>query len=161
MPDWLPALRWIHVLTASAWLGEVVVVNFILIPLITKYQGESRKHYVTSIFPLVFRLASVLSGITAITGAILLHFYTDGNWGMLTETHWGRCILIGGSLGLALTLFHFFMENRLAKKIGIIRGTGSDTALDDVHVKLRIVPRLGLLVITSTYFLMMYALRTL
>lgn len=78
---------------------------------------------------------------------------------MLTAGRWGLSILVGGGMGLALTLFHFFMEDRLARRIGIGRTDTSDAVLADVHVKLKIVPRVGLTIIGTIFFLMMFAVR--
>ena len=58
-----------------------------------------------------------------------------------------------------LALFHFLLENRLARGIGLGRRDISDEAITDVHAKLKIIPRLGLGVITATYVLMMFAVR--
>lgn len=112
-----------------------------------------------TIFPKIFRLASVLAATTAVTGGTLLYLYTDGDWRMLTSGRWGISILVGGTMGLALTLFHFFMEDRLARRVGIGRADTPDSVLADVHVKLKIIPRAGLLVITTIFLLMMYAVR--
>ncbi len=60
-PDFYPYVRWIHVLAASAWFGEVVAINFILIPTLSSYQGEGRKSFLSNVFPRVFRMASILS----------------------------------------------------------------------------------------------------
>jgi uncharacterized membrane protein len=35
-------LRWIHILAGAAWLGEVVVVNFILVPVPARLEPEKR-----------------------------------------------------------------------------------------------------------------------
>lgn len=36
MDDWLMPIRWIHVASASAWFGEVVVINLVLIPALSR-----------------------------------------------------------------------------------------------------------------------------
>jgi uncharacterized membrane protein len=159
MPDLAVVLRWIHVLSASAWFGEVVVINVVLIPALSGRQGAARREMLATIFPRVFRLASVLAATTAVTGGALLYLHTGGDWRMLTSGRWGMSILVGGTMGLVLVLFHFFMEDRLARRAGIGRADTPDAVLADVHVKLQIVPRVGLVVITTIIFLMMYAVR--
>lgn len=62
-------------------------------------------------------------------------------------------------MGLVLTLFHFFMEDKLARRVGIGCPDTSMDTVNDVHAKLTLVPRLGLGVITTIFFLMMYAVR--
>jgi len=155
----LPIIRWLHVISAAAWLGEVVVINFVLIPALSRFDRDGRKLFLVKLFPRVFRLASVLSGTTAITGGFLLYHYTGGQFSVLLNNMWGICMLVGGGLGLLLTIFHFFIENRLGKKINVIRHSGSDAVFREVYLDIKIVPRLGLLVITTIFFLMMYAVR--
>jgi len=151
-------VRWIHAIAAAAWFGEVVVINFVLIPTLSKYQGVARKDFLNTIFPRVFRLASVLALTTAITGGVLLYHYVGFEIGQLFERgSWGISIFIGGLMGLILTLFHFFMENLLAKRIGVGDPNISETAVEDVHLKLKLVPRLGLVVITVIFVMMMNA----
>lgn len=151
-------LRWIHVACGSAWFGEVIVINFILVPSLSKYTGAGRKDFLNTIFPKIFRLASVLSATTAITGAFLLHHHIGFQISELLERGtWGKSLLIAGTLGLILTLFHFFIENLLAKKIGVGDPTISPDAVEDVHLKLKLVPRLGMVVIATIFFLMMNA----
>ena len=157
--DLYPYVRWIHVLAASAWFGEVVAVNFILIPALSSYQGEGRKSFLNNVFPRVFRMASILSATAAVTGALLLHHHVGFDLPSLTGTHWGRMILLGGGLGLLLTLFHFFMENHLARRIGVGCPDISSEQVEDVHGKLEIVPRVGLGVISAIFILMLSAVR--
>jgi uncharacterized membrane protein len=156
MEEIYPIIRAIHVLSGSLWIGEVVVINFILIPVLSKYRGETKKQFLISVFPRIFNLASVLSATASITGVYLIYYVTQGNLSRLTQGRWGISILIGGCLGILLTLFHFFMENRLARKIGLGK-QGDHEKLEDVHLKLKIIPRLGLIVILSIFLLMINA----
>lgn len=156
MDTYYSIIRAIHVVASSLWLGEVVVINFILIPVLSKYKGELRKQFLITIFPRIFTMASILSATAVITGIIMIYYLTNGNLDVLTSGKWGLSILIGGTLGIILTLFHFFMENKLAKKIGLAE-QGDDEKLAEVHLKLKIVPRLGLLVILSIFLLMINA----
>lgn len=153
-----PVIRTLHVLSGSFWIGEVVVINFVLIPVLSSYSLEMRKQFLLSVFPRVFNLASILSALVVVTGVLMVFYRTNGNLENLLEGRWGLSILVGGSLGILLTIFHFFMENRLARKIGLGR-EGDDGQIDDVHLKLKIVPRLGLVVITTIFLLMINAVR--
>ena len=152
-------VRWVHVLAAAAWYGEVAVINFILIPTLSGHSGAERKDFVNAVFPRVFRMASILSGTVAVSGGVLLYHHTGGDLRILLENLWGKFILVGGALGLLLTLFHFFMENRLARKISMGDPDLPKEAVEDLHLKLRLVPRLGFVVLTSIFVLMMIAVR--
>lgn len=156
MNEVYPILRAIHELAGSLWLGEVLVINFILIPVISNYEGEIRKKVLVSVFPKIFTLASILSATVVTTGLVMVYYLTNGNFGALTSGRWGLSILIGGSLGILLTLFHFLKENRLARKIGLGE-QGDDEKLAEVHLRLKIVPRIGLIIILSIFLLMINA----
>jgi uncharacterized membrane protein len=158
-PDLYIIVRWVHVLAAAAWYGEVAVMNFVLIPTLSGHRGAARKDFLNAVFPRVFRMASILSATVAITGGVLLYHHTGGDLRILVENPWGKFILVGGALGLLLTLFHFFMENRLARRVGVGDPDLPLEAVEDVHLKLRVVPRLGFLVLTIIFVLMMIAVR--
>jgi len=125
-------IRTIHQLAGALWLGEVLVLNFILLPVLSKYEGDLRKRVITSIFPRVFKLASILSATVVITGLYMVFYLTKGNLEVLLDGRWGLSILIGGSLGILLTIFHFFLENKLAKKIML--GKQGENEIGRAHV---------------------------
>ncbi|MBI1835927.1 MAG: hypothetical protein HYR91_01545 [Flavobacteriia bacterium] len=58
---------------------------------------------------------------------------------------------------MILTLFHFFIENHLARKVGVGNPNITQDAVEDVHIKLKIIPRLGMIVITTIFLLMLNA----
>ena len=64
-------LRAIHILAGTAWLGEVVVVNFVLIPVLARLEPDKRGWFLSAVFPRIFQLASVLSLTTILAGASL------------------------------------------------------------------------------------------
>ncbi len=58
MNDYLHIIRTIHVISGSLWIGEIAVINFILIPAIAIQSGEIRIKFIQTIFPKNFRMAS-------------------------------------------------------------------------------------------------------
>lgn len=54
MNDLMIPTRYLHVLSAAIWLGEVVVINFIMIPILTKYDKEGKSEILVNIFPKLF-----------------------------------------------------------------------------------------------------------
>ncbi|GIL08741.1 MAG: hypothetical protein BroJett033_2520 [Chloroflexota bacterium] len=156
-------LRWIHILAGAAWLGEVVVVNFILVPVLARLEPEKRGWFLSAIFPRIFRLASALSLTTILAGAAL-NLSLNG-WQInvalirLTSTQWGWSILIGGLLGLGLTFFHLFIEHRLEPHVLAAHEESNNEAFALVLQRLRIIPRVGLAVLLLTFLLMMTAVR--
>ena len=151
-------LRYIHVGAATAWVGEVIVINFVLIPFVGSLTEEKKAVVIQNLFPRIFRLASVLSATALVAGYILLYRRIDGDISLLFANASSTALAIGAILGTVLTLFHFFMENKMAQKIGISKE--KTELVEDIHTKLKIVPRLGMLVILTTFVLMMYSVRS-
>lgn len=157
--NWTAVLRWIHIATGAAWLGEVVAVNFVLVPLLLKSHREHQRWLLANLFPRLFHLASWLAVSAIVFGALLNLAMTDWrfDWELLTTSRWGLSILIGGTLGLLLTLFHFLVESRIEN---VVTDTNaSDEVLDRVMGRLKVIPRYGLFVLVLVFGSMMYAAR--
>lgn len=153
-------VRWLHVLAAAAWLGEVVTVVFVIVPIALRLEGPERSRYLSTAFPRVFRLASVLAIVTLAAGA-WLNFLLTGwrDLAVYLSTPRGLAILAGGLLGLLLGLFHFVVEGRLEPRLRRLGETGDDTRAGKVLRFLRIAPRAGLIVLVATFLLMMIGSR--
>ena len=68
-------IRIIHVMAGVAWFGAVVTVNTVLIPYLLSIEIGNRREVLTTLFPRIFRLASVLSLAAVLTGSALLCLY--------------------------------------------------------------------------------------
>jgi uncharacterized membrane protein len=153
-------VRWIHVIAAAAWLGEVVAVVFVLAPASARLTGTDRAAFISRVFPLVFRLASALAVITLLAGAALNFLLTRWqNLGSYAATLRGGAIILGGSLGLLLAVFHFVVEARLESRVQSLLGAGDETAVNRVTRFLTLVPRVGLAVLLAVFILMMIGAR--
>lgn len=149
-------IRAIHLLAAALWYGLVMVINFVIQPVLISLKGELRGQIVKSVFPRIFKLASIFSATVVITGSYMVYYLTNGNLEALLHGRWGISILIGSSLGILLTLFHFFLEEKLSKKI-MLGKQGDNQKLEEVHLKMKIVPRVGLTILTIIFLLMINA----
>jgi uncharacterized membrane protein len=160
LDNWLAVVRWIHILAGAAWLGEVMTINFVLIPIVTRPALHERRRFIKTVFPLVFRLASILALTTIVAGAVLNYQITG--WKNLDEyfsSARGLAIIVGGLLGLLLTIFHFTLERRLEPLIEALDGESEVDDVQKVVGWLRIIPRFGLGVILLIFILMMYGAR--
>ena len=160
MDSWLVIVRWIHILAGAAWLGEVVTINFVLIPIVTRTALHERRRFIKMVFPLVFRLASILA-LTSIAAGAVLNYQITG-WRNLDEyfsSARGLSILIGGILGLLLTIFHFTLERRLEPLIEALDDESRPEDVKEIVGRLRIIPRFGLAVLFAIFVLMMYGSR--
>lgn len=156
-------LRWIHVLAGAAWLGEVVVISFVLVPTLARLGPAKRGWFLAAIFPRLFRLASVLSLTAIIAGAALNLSMSDWQIDVatdrLTSSAWGWTILVGGLLGLGLTLIHFVAERRLQPLIVAAKEHPDDETFELILHRLQVIPRVGLIILLLVFLFMMYAVR--
>ncbi len=152
-------IRWLHILAATAWFGEVVTINVVLVPVVARLPREEGARFLARVFPRIFRLASWLSGTAVVTGAYLAWWRYGSNPEVLWTTWPGRAFSAGAGLGLLLTVFHFILEPRLDGMICSAADRGDLDLSDKVIRLLRIVPRAGLVVIGTALVLMMVGAR--
>ncbi|MCZ2127400.1 MAG: hypothetical protein LC099_06450 [Anaerolineales bacterium] len=159
--NWLVVFRWIHILSGVSWLGEVATINFVLVPAVLRMSKEQRPHFVHSVFPRIFHLASALSGTAIVSGAVVNYLMTGWKWEnlmALLHTRWGISILIGGGLGFLLAMFHFFVESKL-EPIAIDADAMTDEEMEKHLVVLKIIPRVGMGILLVIIVSMMIAAR--
>ncbi|MCC7361343.1 MAG: hypothetical protein IT317_17790 [Anaerolineales bacterium] len=157
--NWVNVVRWVHVVAGISWLGEVLTINLVLVPALVSLNKEARRAFIHQVFPRVFRLASILSATAVISGLVLNYLMTGWtDLGALLRSRWGISILVGGSLGLLLTLFHFFVETRLEPTAHTADNI-SDSEVEKIVSVLNLVPKIGMLIIVVVVLLMMYAAR--
>ncbi len=144
--------RWIHILAGLAWVGEVLTINFVIVPALKTMPEKNRAEFVSSVFPRVFRLATVLALTSALAGVLSSYLITG--WEKILErllTPWGIGIYGGGLLAFILILFHLVLERRIKPLVA----TGEESVGQIVYL-LGIIPRIGLAVIILITVLMFY-----
>ena len=157
--SWLIAVRWLHILAATAWFGEVVTINFVLVPAMGRLERTQRAKAMFQLFPRIFRLASWLSATAVLSGATLFFFRFSGDWSLLWSSTSGLAFLVGATLGTALTAFHFLLEPKLEGAICVAAEEPHGETHDQVMRTLRFVPRVGMGVIAGALLLMMIGAR--
>ena len=156
MSSYYLPIRALHMIAGSSWLGAVILINFVLIPVLPKLKENIRRDVFIHLFPALFKLASILSATVVITGVIMIQYQTDGAWDLWNRGRWGTSIFWGGLLGVLLTFFHFFIESYLGKKIKK-KAANNTESFTDIHLKIKIIPRIGLLVILLAFLFMIRA----
>jgi hypothetical protein len=112
-----------------------------------------------TVFPRVFRLATVLGGTAVISGLVLLLLGPGGLERALSAA-WGARILAGGTLGAVLYVFHLWLEPRLERRLRARLAGTERTQGDQLDLRiLLIVPRVGLLILLTVVALMSAAAR--
>jgi uncharacterized membrane protein len=65
-------VRLVHNVAGVGWLGEVLTVNFVLLPVLSTARSDECARLVQIVFPYVFHLATALGGIAMVSGLALL-----------------------------------------------------------------------------------------
>jgi uncharacterized membrane protein len=159
MDNWYLVARWIHVIAATAWFGEVVTINFVLVPAVARLPREQAPKILFQIFPRIFKLASWLSATAVITGIALASARYLPNPQILWSTGPGLLFSFGATIGILLAAFHFLLEPRLDGMICTAMECEDIDLSDRVMHLLKIIPRVGLVVITTTLWTMMVGAR--
>ncbi len=147
-------LRWIHLIAAAAWYGEVVTINFVLVPAVNRLPREQAPKVLFEIFPRIFKLASWLSATAVVSGIVLTTLKYRGTPELLWTTTAGILFSVGATLALALTFVHFVLEPRLDGMICTAANSQDIELSERVLWLLKLVPRVGLVVITLILWMM-------
>lgn len=150
-------IRHMHVISASIWLGMVLVMNLGLMPSVTKNLTPLSIEILKPIFNNVTNIVSISAALTFITGGIILWIQTKFDLVEILKSNRGKLILIAGGVGFIVTLFHFFVEskvekyfrNRLSKKDELLVG----------YKGIEFIPQIGLVIISSIFITMLIAAR--
>jgi hypothetical protein len=113
------------------------------------------------VFPRIFDTATVVSTISVITGTrLLLRILIVVPLDALLGSTRGTATLTGSLMAAGLYLFHLTLENREITAIKKVKGDlqrGQTSKAEKLLRKLRIVPRVGLFVISTILVLMIYS----
>ena len=97
-------LDYAHNLLSSIWIGGVIFFAFVALPTISRTNDSLRNKITISLIPRFSGLFIIAIGILIITGPTLLWFLDD-NVGSLTESTYGKLIMI--KIGLAIAMIAF------------------------------------------------------
>lgn len=153
-------MRWMHVLAGAAWLGEVVMVVFVLLPALAATPVPQRRAFISNVFPRVFRLASVLAGVALAAGATLNYMQTGWqDMGAYLASTRGVAIIAGGTVAALLASFHFFVEARFEGRVAQLLESADEGERARIERLLNIVPKVGLIILLAVFILMMIGAR--
>ena len=160
MAEFAIIFRWLHVLSGAAWFGEVLLIVFVLVPSVGRLASTARAPYVTTVFPSIFRVASVTVALVLLSGLGLNYSLTGWQdiWGYIQSPR-GIYVTIGGLLGLLLGLFHFVVEGKIEKRVLTLVDKVEGDELKKVMRYLRLIPRAGLVILVVVFMSMMIAAR--
>lgn len=161
MTTFMYFVRLVHVIAGVGWLGEVITINFVLLPALFRAPADDRNVLLTTVFPYIFRLATALGGLAIVSGLGLLLWNTRLDLTLLVTTTWGWRILIGGTIGLIIFLFHLIQESgaerSLAGELVFLQDSDDPEAARRLLKHLAIFPRVGMLILMLVVGLMVAA----
>ncbi len=97
-------LDYAHNLLSSIWIGGVIFFAFVALPTVSKTDDSLRNKITLSMIPRFSGLFIIAIGILIITGPTLLWFLDD-NVGSLTESTYGKLIMM--KIGIAIAMIAF------------------------------------------------------
>lgn len=153
-------LRWLHELAAISWFGEVFFITHIILPMLGKMPDSEKAPLMLSLFPRVFRMATVSAGVTIVAGAGTALMMVNLDVSLFLGTGWGLLILIGGLIGLFMFLLHLTVERvelRALRDVRLESRRDFPPELATLYSRLRILPRVGFTLLTIALILMIYA----
>ena len=150
-------IRNIHLLSAATWLGMVIVMNFGLMPSVSKKLSQVDVDILKPIFKNVTHLVSISAFFTFISGGIILWIQTKFNVAEMFESTRGVLIFIAGSVGFIITIFHFFAESKVERYLRS-RLPNKDELLVG-YKGIEFIPRIGLIIVAAIFITMLIAVR--
>ena len=155
------ALGVVALVALAAWIGEVVTLNFIIVPGINALDEAGRAAFIGRYLPRFFRMATVLALTTVLSGlgAGLIAAYGPEIPHAVTS---GRSpeVRIASILIALLACFHLVAQSRLRPIVESFAVTPDPEKVRFVTKFLGIVPRIGLMVIVGAFVLLMIELLT-
>lgn len=97
----------LHVFLAIAWVGAMVYLQVILMPLLNREDPEARARLMARVVPWNIKYSNWVGGFTVLTGVGLISMNPYGiGWGDLTATYWGQLVLFSliGALAILYLL---------------------------------------------------------
>ena len=102
-------LDYVHNLLSSIWIGGVIFLGFVVLPSITKLDGNVRDKITISLIPRFSGMIIIALGILIITGPTLLWFL-DSNVSSLTDSTYGKLIIIKIAIASIMIAFGGFYQ---------------------------------------------------
>lgn len=161
MTELMYVVRLVHLLSGVGWVGEVITINFVLLPALFRASADDRVVLLQTVFPYIFRLATVLGGLAIASGIGLVLWNTRLDLTLLVTTSWGWRILIGGVIGAIIYTFHLVQESgaerSLAAELVFMNESDDPRAAEPLLRHLAIFPRVGMVVLMVVVALMVAA----
>jgi len=150
-----PYIRALHVLAAALWLGESIIVNFVIYPALRRNPKEIKRLHILAIYRRLFNMTTMSVIITLLTGAVLLVYYTKGNLLLLQESSLGRTLIITSFIGFLLLILHVFEKKSIIKLKKKHRTKELDT--EKFLIGLKWISRVTVLGLTIAFLIMLNA----
>ncbi len=159
MVELFSLLRWVHELAAITWFGEVFVVTHIIVPTLSRLPESPKGLLMLKLYPRVFRMATLSSATTIVSGAGTALLQSNFNLAYFIETFPGQLILVGGSIGLFMFFLHTTVERVEMRALSRTKIGAQGNLPDELRVldrRLQILPRVGFTLLTIVLILMIY-----
>jgi hypothetical protein len=135
----------------------VVVVNVAMMPSIAHKLSQHDADILSPIFKRIHFIISACALCTFITGGLVVWMRVKFDILSLLGCTQGKLIFIGGTLGFMITLFHFLIEDNV---IDYLKSKSSSKNEIQIGYKgIEYIPKIGLIMISTIFILMLIAAR--
>jgi hypothetical protein len=136
----------ILIVAAAGWIGEAITLNLIIVPSLRPMDREDQARFIGRYFPRFFRLATYLA-LIAVAASIAV--VVRGSVPAPSQT----LFVIGSAVIWTLALFHLAIESRLRPIARSLLDSPDEDKTRIFVAFLRIVPRIGILVLLCGFVL--------
>ncbi|MBL4704022.1 MAG: hypothetical protein JKY54_05850 [Flavobacteriales bacterium] len=140
-----------HILGALFWLGESVIVNFVLYPALRRDEEELKSKFVLAVYRRLFNICSVSASVTVLSGLWLL-LRSMGNQFFDSKIIWIWTMFISVGIGIGLIILHV-LEKVTIVKLKKLQQSG-ELNPELMMKKLKVIPRLTLTGLTIIFLMM-------
>lgn len=145
----------LHLISGSLWLGETLVVNFILFPALRRDPNEAKRDFVLAVYRRLFNMSTMSAIISSATGIVLIWFaIASGQFGS-SDTSWQVSMALGGVFGLVILVLHLIEKVNMVRLKEVHRKGTLDTAV--FLKKVKWIPRLSCILVVATFLIMLNA----
>jgi hypothetical protein len=98
--------------------------------------------------------------VTVVAGATAALLYSTFDFGIFLTSSWGLSILLGGAMGLVMYILHMTVEGfelKVLKTVDLDKAEEFPEELTILEGRVRMLPRVGFVILTVTILLMIYA----
>ncbi|MEM3655364.1 MAG: hypothetical protein QXP58_02455 [Thermoprotei archaeon] len=153
--DLLPLLRFLHAVFGAAWWGTVFFIVFILTSSLEKVDVKQRNKLAAVIYPRIYNVTTVVSSATIVLGGASALLLSGGRLEVFFTPR-GALLASGSITGLIVYVAHLTVERRERSVLRVLAEFEDPEKQGSFLRDMRLIPRIGFILLTYTMLSMIY-----